>query len=128
MSASAAASPSRAASAPTGPTAVNPMITGYFRADEEEADTTPEGTSAGAAEGAPNHDATDVSARGDDDLPTSIDAVIELLAEAGVMPQRPRALLEATDEDPRAARLAVLKRRMGIRAAPRRDRAPHAQS
>ncbi len=102
----------RAASAPTAPIATNPIATAYFRAAEEEADTSPEGTSAGAPERAPHHDATDVSARGDDDIPTSIDAVIELLAEAGVMPERPRALLEAADEDPRAARLPLLKRLM----------------
>ena len=46
------------------------------------------------------------------DIPRSIDAVIELLAEAGVMPERPRALLEAADEDPRAARLPLLRRLM----------------
>ncbi len=113
----------RAASAPTAPIATNPIATAYFRAAEEEADTSPEGTSAGAPERAPHHDATDVSApafakasarqgRGDDDIPTSIDAVIELLAEAGVMPERPRALLEAADEDPRAARLPLLRRLM----------------
>src|SRR5437870_10018522 len=82
----------RAASAPTAPIATNPIATAYFRAAEEEADTSPEGTSAGAPERAPHHDATDVSARGDDDIPTSIDAVIELLVEAGVMPEQPRAL------------------------------------
>ena len=113
----------RAASAPTAPIATNPIATAYFRAAEEEADTSPEGTSAGAPERAPHHDATDVSApafakasarqgRGDDDIPTSIDAVIELLAEAGVMPERPQALLEAADEDPRAARLPLLRRLM----------------
>jgi hypothetical protein len=79
MSASAVASASRAASAPTAPIAINPIATAYFRAFEEEADTTPEDTSAGAPESAPHHDATDVPARGDDDIPTSIDAVIELL-------------------------------------------------
>jgi len=105
----------RAASAPTtpiAPIAINPIATAYFRAVEEEADTTPEGTSAGAPERAPHHDATDVSARGDDDIPTSIDAVIELLAEAGVIVERPRALLEAADEDPRAAKLPLLRRLM----------------
>ena len=112
MSASAAASASRAASAPTAPIAINPIATAYFRAAEEEADTTPEGTSAGAPERTPHHDATDVSARGDDDLLTAIGAVIDLLAEAGVTPQRPRALLEAADEDPRAARLPLLRRLM----------------
>jgi len=88
----------RAASAPTNPIATNPIATAYFRAAEEEADTSP------------HHDATDVSARGGDDIPESIDAVIELLVEAGVMPERPRALLEAADEDPRAARLPLLTR------------------
>ena len=49
------------------------------------------------------------SSRGDDDMLTSIDAVIELLTEAGVMPERPRALLGAADENPRAAKLPVLR-------------------
>ena len=100
------------AAAPTAPIAINPIATAYFRAFEEEADTTPEDTSAGTPESAPHHDATSVSARGDDDIPTSIDTVIELLAEAGVMPKRPRALLEAADEDPRATKLPLLKRLM----------------
>ena len=71
--------------------AINPLVRAYFRAAEEEAD---------------------VSARSDDDIPTSIDAVIELLAEAGVMPERPPALLEAADEDHRAARLPLLRQLM----------------
>jgi len=96
----------RAASAT--PIAINPIATAYFRAAEEEAR-------------APHQHATDVSApafakasarQGDDDIPASIDAVIELLAEAGVMPERPRALLEAADEDPRATRLPLLTRLM----------------
>ncbi len=101
----ASASGSRAAS-------VNPIATAYFRAANEEADTTPESASAGVGETAAHHDATDVSAGGDADVPPSIDAVIELLAEAGVMPDRPRALLEAADEDPRAARIPLLRRLM----------------
>ncbi len=80
------------------PIATNPIVTAYFRAADEEADTPPEGTSAQVC--------------GDDDIATSIDAVIELLAEAGVMPDRPRALLEAADEDPRAARIPLLRRLM----------------
>ncbi len=86
--------PQHTAHTPSAPIAINPIATAYFRAAEEQADTTPEDTSAGAPESAPHHDATDVSApafakasarqgRGDDDIPTSIDAVIELLAEAG---------------------------------------------
>jgi hypothetical protein len=37
---------------------------------------------------------------------------MELLTEAGVMPERPRALLEAVDADPQAARLTRLRRLM----------------
>jgi hypothetical protein len=92
--------------------ATNPIAAAYFRAAEEDADTTPEDTSAGALESAPHHDATNVSVRGDDDIPTSIDAIIELLVAAGVMPERPRALLEAAAEDPRATKLPLLKRLM----------------
>ena len=117
----------------SAPIATNSIAMAYFRATEEEADTTPEGTSAGALESAAHHEATDVSApafakasarevRGDDDIPTSVDAVIELLAEAarlrqgyggqGLMRDRPRTLLEAADEDPRASRLPLLRRLM----------------
>ena len=44
--------------------------------------------------------------------PESVEAVLELLAEAGVVPQGPRALLEAPDADPQAARLACVRRLM----------------
>jgi hypothetical protein len=63
--------------------AINPIATAYFRAAEEEADTTPEGTSADALDSAAHHDATDVYARGDADIPTSIDAVISTTAQIG---------------------------------------------
>jgi len=99
------------ASAPPAASAINPIAAAYFRAAEEEASD------------AAHRDATDVSApafdkalagqvRGDDGSSASIDAVIELLAEAGLMPDRPRALLEAADEDPRAARIPRLRRLM----------------
>jgi Family of unknown function (DUF6178) len=99
------------ASAPPAASAINPIAAAYFRAAEEEASD------------AAHRDATDVSApafdkalagqvRGDDGSAASIDAVIELLAEAGLMPDRPRALLEAADEDPRAARIPRLRRLM----------------
>jgi hypothetical protein len=78
---------------------VNVIATAYFRAAREEAD-------------APPGEATNVSVRGDGDISTSIDAVVDLLTEAGVMPKRPRALLEAADEDHRAARLPLLRRLM----------------
>jgi hypothetical protein len=92
-----------AASAP--PIATNPIAAAYFRAVDEEPDATPEGTSAVAPGSAPHQD---------DDIPTTIEGVIELLAEAGVMPERPRALLEAADEDGRAARLPLLRRLMAF--------------
>ncbi len=96
---------------PSASIAINPIVRAYFRALDQEPDTTPE-DAARAPERARHHDATDASAPGDDDIPTSIDAVIELLAEAGVMPERPRARLEAAVEDPRAAKLPLLKRLM----------------
>jgi len=97
--------------APRASTAVatNAIARAYFRAADEEADATPGDTPKGALESAP-----DVSARGDDDIPTSIDEVIELLAEAGVMPERPPPLLEAADEDTRATRLLLLRRLMAF--------------
>jgi hypothetical protein len=110
--------PNAPASAPPDAIATNPIARAYFRAADEEADASPEGTPAGAPESA-----CDVAApafarasarqgRGDDEMPTSIDAVIELLVEAGMMPERPRALLEGSEEDPRAARLPLLRRLM----------------
>lgn len=100
---------------PSASSAINPIATAYFRAVEEQ-----------ATERAPHDDATTISASKDEDIPTSIDAVTELLAEAGVMPEchpttqsprrgdpdRPRALLQAADEDPRATKLPLLKRLM----------------
>ena len=85
--------------------ASNPIATAYFRAADEEA---PAFAKASARQG-PGERAVE---REDDDIPASIGGVIELLAEAGLMPERPRALLEAGDEDPRAARLPLLRRLM----------------
>ena len=78
---------------PHAPIATNPIATAYFRAAEDPAHSTPAGTPPGPT-------------------PTSIDAVLELLVEARVMPERPRALLAAADDDPRAARLPLLRRLM----------------
>jgi hypothetical protein len=76
----------------------NPIAIDYFRAAEEEAEMPT------AAKASARHS--------EDDVPGSIDAVIELLVEAGAMPERPRGLIEAADEDPRAARLPLLRRLM----------------
>lgn len=103
-------------SAPTAPIAINPIASAYFRAVDEMADAAPDATSAGAPEPAPDraprHGATDVVARAGDDIPTSLAAVVDLLVEAGVMPDRTPALLTAADEGPRAARLGLLRRLM----------------
>jgi hypothetical protein len=90
----------------TGAIKVNPIVTAYFRA----ADQAPESSNETARsperklELPPSADATDV--------PESLEAVMELLTEAGVMPQRPRALLEAADAGPQAARLTRLRQLM----------------
>ena len=82
---------------------VNPIAAAYFRAADDE----------GAAEVSGPNLATGPGgqAREADGL-TSIAAVIDLLAEAGMMPARPRALLEAADADPRETQLPLLKRVM----------------
>jgi hypothetical protein len=43
------------------------------------------------------------------DGPESLDAVIELLSEAGMMPRRPLALLDASDADPHDDELSILR-------------------
>jgi len=61
------------------------------------------------------------SARSSERLPASFDAtnrsesiaaVIDLLTDAGMMPERPRALLAAADTDPQTARLTRLRQLM----------------
>jgi len=70
-----------------GSITANPIVAAYFR----------------AAEQAPAQAI---------DVPGSLEAVMELLTEAGMMPERPRTLLEAADTDPQAARLTHLRRLM----------------
>ena len=87
--------------ATTAAIAVNPIVTAYFRAADEAVESSPSTT--------PRD--TDVpvdAAEGSE----SIEAVVELLTEAGLMPERPRALLAAGDADPQAARLPGLRRLM----------------
>ena len=83
---------------------INPIAAAYFRAAEEEADTVSAFAKASARQA---REAMDSAGQlgGPEEIPASIEAVIELLAEAGMMPERPRALLGAADEDPRAAHL-----------------------
>jgi hypothetical protein len=103
-------------SAHSGSRELNPIVVAYFRA----ADEVPEAPNHAAQHqergarflppsAAPHSSEVHADATG---TPGSLEAVLELLAEAGMMPQRPRALLEAADGDPRAARLAHLRRLM----------------
>jgi hypothetical protein len=87
----------------TGPSTINPIVSAYFRAADEEPES--------AAMPLPASHAIDAPADAAD-APDSIAAVIDLLAEAGMMPQRPRALLGAGDADPQAARLTCLRELM----------------
>jgi hypothetical protein len=83
----------------------NPIVTAYFRAADEK----PEPSN----ETAPSPEyKLELPASHAADVPESVDAVIELLAEAGMMPERPRALLQAAEADPRAATLTHLRRLM----------------
>ena len=100
--------PRAATAAPVASAAHNPIATAYFRALEEEADTAPAASASAPAPGVPALDAGLPMS----DVPESIDGIIELLIDAGEMPQRPRALLAAADEDPRAAKLPILRRLM----------------
>jgi len=74
----------------------NPIVAAYFRAAED-----------------PVEDASKAPAISDEDISPSIDTVVELLAEAGVMAKQPRALLEAAGEEP-TTKLGLLRRLMGF--------------
>src|SRR6185295_14180847 len=89
----------------TGSIAVNPIVTAYFRAADQAPESSDETARSQSSE--VHAPATDVR--------ESLEAVIDLLTEAGVMPERPRALLEAASPEPwrrRAARLTRLRRLM----------------
>lgn len=99
---------------------VNPIVAAYFRA----ADQTPESPDAAAppaptlalpsaslaqSAGAAHADGVRANTT---DAPETLEAVMEILIDAGVMPSLPRALLAAGDADPESARLAHLRRLM----------------
>jgi hypothetical protein len=87
----------------------HPIVTAYFRA----MDAAPESPSPAPVPMALPSGASAASERGaHDGVPESIDAVLELLAEAGLIPQPPRALLQSADADPAAARLTRLRQLM----------------
>lgn len=116
----------RSGAAVMGSIKVNPMVTAYFRAayeapassnetapSPERTLESPSSTSPSASTSLPSaaSHSSDVHAHATD-VPESLEAVMELLAEAGVMPERSRALLEAADADPQAARLTPFRRLM----------------
>jgi hypothetical protein len=88
----------------TGAILVNPIVTAYFRAADEAPESLNETAGSQSSE---------IYARATD-VPESLDAVMALLTEAGMMPERPRALLEAANADPQAARLTRLRRLMAF--------------
>ncbi len=105
------------------PMAANPIVAAYFRAADEGSDSSNEtarspeprpelpmstpSTSTPLQSGVSH--SSDVRAA---DAPESLESVMELLAEAGLVPERPRALLEAAVDEPQATRLAQLRRLM----------------
>lgn len=105
---------------------VNPIVTAYFQAADEVLESSIEtGRSSERQPEAPSPASPSASMSlpsaashlSDVDthtagVPESLEAVMELLSEAGVMPERPRALLEAADAGPQAASLAQLRRLM----------------
>jgi hypothetical protein len=117
----------RSGSSMPGSITVNPIVTAYFRAADEAPESpdeiarlperkhkleAPASTSPSASMSLPcaaSHSSDDHAHP--TGVPESLDAVMELLTEAGVMPQRPRALLEAADAGPQT-RLTRLRRLM----------------
>ena len=85
------------------PASRNPIATAYFRAAVPEVEE--------GHETAMPREENSRSARGTDDIP-SVEAVMELLAEAGVLPERPRALLGAAGADATASAFPLLARLM----------------
>jgi len=78
---------------PDGTPRPNPIAAAYFRAAEDTA------TSADhAAARLPGHAAEPASAG--ESVPESVEAIVGLLAEAGLVPQQPRALLEGARAEP----------------------------
>jgi hypothetical protein len=86
---------------PDASPSINPLAAAYFRAADEAA--------ASADRSARPQPRALESSMGAN-APESIDAVVDLLAEAGLVPGRPRALLEGTA--PQRSRLARMRRLM----------------
>jgi len=98
---------------------VNPIVAAYFRAADEalesskESARTPGGLLTSATSTSEPTAASSSSVHADETVaPESLLAVIALLTEAGMMPEPPRALLEAADTDRQAAGLTQMRRLM----------------
>jgi hypothetical protein len=83
----------------------------YFRATDEDEENAAKRATTPAPQHALRDAATDVPVAADDPS-AAIDAVVELLADAGITPDRPRALLAAAHGDPRDESLALLRRQL----------------
>ena len=90
----------------------NPIVTAYFRAADEALESSDEPPRLPQRRVHENPTGVHESLDADVALGASLRSALELLDEAGVMPERPRGLLEAADADPQAARLTRLRRLM----------------
>ena len=101
----------------TGSMKANPIVAAYFRAVDEapessnESTRSPERLLESPASTPPAPRSTDLHVDAIDVL-ESIEAVIGLLTEAGMMPERPRALLAAAGTEPQSAGLTRLRQLM----------------
>jgi hypothetical protein len=99
----------------TGSIKANPIVTAYFRAAGEAPASSNETASPDRRR---LESASAASHAGDLAAHTtggseSVEAIMELLTEAGMVPERPRALLETADTDPHVARPGSQPRRHG---------------
>ena len=84
---------------PDGTPSINPVAAAYFRATDAAA--------------SPDHDASRLPGRAleptstGESVPEALDALVSLLTEAGMVPERPRALLEGTA--PQSSRLTRMR-------------------
>jgi hypothetical protein len=115
--------PAQPGSSVPGSMRINPIVRAYFRAADEispHAASSVEGglrrapaaSSRSASTPLPPRDSLPSETHDSAEVPQSIEAVMEVLTEAGVMPKRPLALIGTADSDPRAARLTHLRRLM----------------
>jgi hypothetical protein len=86
---------------PNAPRSINPIAAAYFRAADEA-------VASADRNARPHQRALEPSMSAN--VPESIDAVVDLLTEAGLLPERPRALLEGTAPQP--SRLTEIRRLM----------------